>query len=151
MREWKKREGNEGDACNRLGKVKGKGIERNGAEEKEVNVVDGRKQREAKEKESRKGMEYVGKGKKVKGWKGKEERGKGREKKGIKVWNLRRKVRNREKGCKEMDKNRREWMGQMERNMVKGCKEMNGREGRGLNVRSVRDGMCWGRKRDGRK
>ena len=29
-------------------------------------------------------MEYVGKGKKVKGWKGKEERGKGREKKGIK-------------------------------------------------------------------
>ena len=51
MREWKKREGSEGDACNRLGKVKGKGIERNGAEEKEVNVVNGRKQREAKEKE----------------------------------------------------------------------------------------------------
>lgn len=74
MREWKKREGSEGDACNRLGKVKGKGIERNGAEEKEVNVVDGRKQREAKEKESRKGVEYVEKGKKVKGWKGKEER-----------------------------------------------------------------------------
>lgn len=84
MREWKKREGSEGDACNRLGKVKGKGIERNGGEEKEVNVVDGMKQREAKEKESRKGVEYVGKGKKVKGWKGKEERGKGREKKGIK-------------------------------------------------------------------
>lgn len=110
--------------------------------------VDGRKKREAKEKESRKGVEYVGKGKKVKGWKGKEERGKGREKKGIKVWNLRRKVRNREKGCKEMDKNRREWMGQMERNMVKGCKEMNGREGREFNVR---DGICRGRKRDGRK
>ena len=148
MREWKKREGSGGDACNRLGKVKGKGIGRNGGEEKEV---DGRKKREAKEKESRKGVEYVGKGKKVKGWKGKEERGKGREKKGIQVWNLRRKVRDREKGCKEMDKNRREWMGQMERNMVKGCKEMNGREGRGFNVRSVRDGMCWGRKRDGRK
>ena len=62
-----------------------------------------------------------------------------------------RKVRNREKGCKEMDENRREWMRQMERNMVKGCKEMNGREGRGFNLRSVRDGMCWGRKRDGRK
>ena len=50
-----------------------------------------------------------------------------------------------------MDQNRREWMGQMGRNMVKGCKEMNGREGRGFNVRSVRDGMCRGRKRDGRK
>ena len=86
--------------------------------------------------------------KKVKGWKGKEERGKGREKKGIKEWNLCRKVRNREKGCKEMDKNRREWMGQMKRNMVKGCKEMNGREGREFNVR---DGICRGRKRDGRK
>lgn len=69
MREWNKREGSGGDACNRLGKVKGEGIERNGGEEKEVDVVDGRKQREAKEKESRKGMEYVGKGKKVKGWK----------------------------------------------------------------------------------
>ena len=54
MREWKKREGSEGDACNRLGKVKGKGIGRNGGEEKEV---DGREKREAKEKESRKGME----------------------------------------------------------------------------------------------
>ena len=32
-------------------------------------MVDGMKQREVKEKESRKGMEYVGKGKKVKGWK----------------------------------------------------------------------------------
>ena len=31
-----------------------------------------------------------------------------------------------------MDKNRREWMGQMERNMVKGCKEMNGRETGGI-------------------
>lgn len=64
MREWKKREGSGGDACTRLGKVKGKGIEGNGGEEKEVDVVDGRKQREEKGKESRKGMEYVGKGKK---------------------------------------------------------------------------------------
>ena len=47
-----------------------------------------------------------------------------------------------------MDENRREWMGQMKRNMVKGCKEMNGREGREFNVR---DGICRGRKRDGRK
>ena len=36
--------------------------------------MDGRKRREDKKKESRKGMEYVGKGKKVKDWKGMEER-----------------------------------------------------------------------------
>ena len=89
-----------------------------------------------------KGWNMYGKGKS----KGLE--GNGREKKGIKGWNLHRKVRKREKGCKEMDENRREWMGQMERNMVKGCKEMNGREGRGFDVR---DGICRGKKRDGRK
>lgn len=31
---------------------------------------------------------------------------------------------------------------------VKGCKKINGRDGRGFNVR---DGICRGRKRDGRK
>ena len=36
--------------------------------------MDGRKQREDKKKDSRKGMEYVGKGNKVKDWKGMEER-----------------------------------------------------------------------------
>lgn len=34
MREWEKREESEGDACNRLGKEKGKGIEGNGGEKK---------------------------------------------------------------------------------------------------------------------
>ena len=52
MREWKKREGSEGDACNRLGKVKGKGIGRNGGEEKEV---DGRKKEKQRKRSQGKG------------------------------------------------------------------------------------------------